>query len=77
VVPGYCTCENAGCYSSYRQVYGITADWQQIAVRWADLRQLPWGYHANFDTFNVVGIGFAGTGEDWDFWVDDVGLTPE
>jgi hypothetical protein len=89
VDPPYCKCallpagsyESAlivHCYAWYQRAYAVSADWQSITVRFSDLKPPAWGYlPGTLDTANITAIQFASTtATDWDFWVDDVTLTP-
>jgi len=70
------------CYSGYTKTVSIPAmDSAPIVVKWADLAQQSWGYHAlnsaMFDAHNLISVAFAfDKGIDFDVCIDDIKFVP-
>jgi len=75
-IDGYCDAEpefpEEKC-DAYGAGIGLAEEWRFFAIPFSDLRQRGFGVITEELLLgDVVGLGWAAEGSDWDVWVDDV-----
>jgi hypothetical protein len=78
--PSYCTCSTTMlCYTTHTGVVtAVAADWTKYTVKFSELKQPTYVMAPiPFDPTSLLTINFASNGPvDFDFWIDNVELTP-